>query len=106
MLFRSALFLLQRVRDEAHRFAITYHRSKRARALVESVLDEIPGLGESRRKALLQQFPSLTALKKASAEEISQVPGIGAELAHRIHEWSQAEQTGLSIDMSTGEILE
>jgi len=73
----ESLFLLQRLRDESHRFAITYHRSKRGRAMIESVLDEIPGLGEGRRSALLQNFASMKALRLASEGEISQVPGVG-----------------------------
>jgi excinuclease ABC subunit C len=77
----TALFLLQRVRDEAHRFAITFHRELRRRERLRSVLDDVPGIGPSRRRRLLKHFGSLRRLTGASAEEISAVPGIGAELA-------------------------
>ncbi|WP_078288005.1 excinuclease ABC subunit UvrC [Mycobacterium sp. D16R24] len=77
----QALYLLQRVRDEAHRFAITFHRSKRSRRMTASVLDGIPGLGEARRAALVSHFGSVAQLKKASVEEITAVPGIGAATA-------------------------
>ena len=73
----EALFLLQRVRDEAHRFAITHHRSRRSKSMVESLLDDVPGLGEVRRKALLKRFGSLRKMRAASVEEIADVPGIG-----------------------------
>jgi excinuclease ABC subunit C len=69
----EALYLLQRIRDEAHRFAITFHRSKRSKVMLESFLDEIPTLGEVRRKALLEHFGSVGALRKASVEEIAQI---------------------------------
>ncbi|MGZ8179726.1 excinuclease ABC subunit UvrC [Williamsia sp. SKLECPSW1] len=77
----EALFLLQRVRDEAHRFAITYHRSKRSKRMTASALDGVPGLGETRRKALVTHFGSVARLKKASVEEIAGVPGIGPSTA-------------------------
>ena len=77
----EGLYLLQRVRDEAHRFAITYHRQQAVQADDESVLDDVPGLGEARRKALLRHFGSLKRLRAASAEEIAAVPGIGAATA-------------------------
>ncbi|HEX6453229.1 MAG TPA: helix-hairpin-helix domain-containing protein, partial [Trebonia sp.] len=80
----EGLYLLQRVRDEAHRFAITYHRQKRGRAATASVLDGIPGLGPARRTALLKKFGSVKALSAASAEEIATVPGIGPRLAETI----------------------
>ncbi|HET8583659.1 MAG TPA: excinuclease ABC subunit UvrC, partial [Jatrophihabitans sp.] len=70
----EALYLLQRVRDEAHRFAITYHRQKRSKAMTTSALDGIPGLGELRRKALLRRFGSLKRLRAASLDEIAEVP--------------------------------
>ena len=68
--------MLQRVRDEAHRFAINFHRSKRSGVMLESLLDEIPLLGEVRRRALLDRFGSVSAIKKATATEIAAVPGI------------------------------
>ncbi|MBP2703469.1 excinuclease ABC subunit UvrC [Microbispora sp. RL4-1S] len=80
----EGLYLLQRVRDEAHRFAITYHRAKRSRSLKESALDEVPGLGPARRQALLRHFGSVKRLREASAEEIRAVPGIGPATADAI----------------------
>lgn len=80
-----ALKLLQAIRDESHRFAITYNRLLRLRAIQNSLLDEIPNIGKSRKNALLQEFGSVTRLRKASAEEIAaRVPGIGEELASEI----------------------
>ncbi|GII51640.1 UvrABC system protein C [Planotetraspora thailandica] len=80
----ESLYLLQRVRDEAHRFAITYHRSKRSKTLKESALDEVPGLGPSRRQALLRHFGSVKRLRDATAAEILEVPGIGPSTAEAI----------------------
>jgi excinuclease ABC subunit C len=77
----EGLYLLQRVRDEAHRFAVTYHRSRRSRSMLASLLDEVPGLGEVRRRALLEHFGSLARLRRADAEQIAAVPGIGAKTA-------------------------
>jgi excinuclease ABC subunit C len=80
----EGLYLLQRVRDEAHRFAITYHRQKRSRRMTTSVLDDVPGLGEARRTALLKRFGSVKRLTAASADEIATVPGIGGKTAELI----------------------
>ncbi|ORB68637.1 excinuclease ABC subunit UvrC [Mycolicibacterium tusciae] len=80
----EGLYLLQRVRDEAHRFAITYHRSKRSKRMTASALDSIRGLGEHRRKALVTHFGSVARLKEASVEEITAVPGIGAATAKAV----------------------
>jgi excinuclease ABC subunit C len=80
----EGLYLLQRVRDEAHRFAITFHRERRSKRMTASVLDEISGLGEVRRKALLRKFGSLRKLGAASVEEILEVPGIGRRTAEAI----------------------
>jgi len=80
----EGLYLLQRVRDEAHRFAITYHRAKRGKAVTVSALDSVPGLGPSRRAALLKRFGSVKALSAASVEEIATVPGIGPRLAETV----------------------
>lgn len=77
----EALYLLQRVRDEAHRFAIGYHRSKRSKRMTASALDAVPGLGETRRRALVTHFGSLARLRQASIEEITAVPGVGAATA-------------------------
>ena len=80
----EGLYLLQRVRDEAHRFAIAYHRQKRSKAATTSALDDVPGLGPARRKALLKHFGSVRKLSAASIEEIAAVPGIGPRLAATI----------------------
>ncbi|WP_152346373.1 excinuclease ABC subunit UvrC [Brevibacterium sp. CFH 10365] len=80
----EGLFLMQRLRDEAHRFAISYHRSKRAKAMTSSVLDDIAGLGESKRTALLRHFGSVKKVRAATAEEICEVKGIGPALAAKI----------------------
>src|SRR5690606_13906602 len=82
----EGLYLLQRVRDEAHRFAITYHRSKRSKRMTASALDSIRGLGEHRRKALVTHFGSVARLKEASVEEITAVPGIGVATAKAVLE--------------------
>ena len=80
----EALYLLQRLRDEAHRFAITHQRRRRRRD-IQSVLAEIPGLGDARIRALLRHFGSVTALKRATPEEIAELPGVGPKLAAAIH---------------------
>jgi excinuclease ABC subunit C len=82
----EGLYLLQRVRDEAHRFAIAYHRSKRSKRMTASALDSVRGLGESRRKALVTHFGSLARLRQASVAEITAVPGIGATTAAAVLE--------------------
>ncbi|MEU4534901.1 excinuclease ABC subunit UvrC [Streptosporangium sp. NPDC023825] len=80
----EALYLLQRVRDEAHRFAIAYHRSKRSKSVKESALDEVPGLGPARRQALIKHFGSVKRLREATAAQICEVPGIGPSTAETI----------------------
>ncbi|MEI7672816.1 MAG: helix-hairpin-helix domain-containing protein, partial [Deltaproteobacteria bacterium] len=80
----AALFLLQRIRDEAHRFAVTYHRKVKEKADLQSLLDQIPGIGPARRKALLIFFGDVQRVRAASVEELQQVEGIGAENARRI----------------------
>jgi excinuclease ABC subunit C len=82
----EGLYLLQRVRDEAHRFAITFHRQRRSARMTASDLDRVPGVGETRRKALLRQFGSVKRLSAATAEEIAEVPGIGRRTAQAILE--------------------
>jgi excinuclease ABC subunit C len=77
----EGLYLLQRVRDEAHRFAITYHRQRRSAGMTVSELDSVPGLGPARRAALLKHFGSVRKLKAASADEIAAVPGFGPSTA-------------------------
>ncbi|KOS55275.1 excinuclease ABC subunit UvrC [Rhodococcus rhodochrous] len=80
----ESLYLLQRVRDEAHRFAITYHRSKRSRRMTASALDGVRGLGQARRNALVAHFGSVARLREASVEEITEVPGIGVATARAV----------------------
>jgi excinuclease ABC subunit C len=82
----EALFVLQHLRDEAHRFAITYHRQKRAKRALASPLDDVAGVGPSRKKALLKRFGSLARLSRASVEEIAATPGVGPEVARAVHE--------------------
>jgi excinuclease ABC subunit C len=81
----EALYLLQRVRDEAHRFAITYHRQKRGKRMTSSALDNVPGLGQARRSALLKHFGSLKRLREASIDEIGEVRGVGPQIAAAVH---------------------
>ncbi len=100
----EGLYLLQRVRDEAHRFAITFHRSRRSKVMLESVLDGIEQLGEVRRSALLAKFGSVSAMKKASKESIAQIPGIGAKTAELIYAQLHTE-SAIMFDAQTGEIL-
>ncbi|MCW2782507.1 MAG: Excinuclease subunit [Marmoricola sp.] len=107
----EGLYLLQRVRDEAHRFAITHHRSRRSKTMVESMLDDVPGLGEVRRKTLIKHFGSLKKLRSATVEEIAEVPGIGTRTATAIANavaQKQAERPGRrqTVNTATGEIEE
>ncbi|MBW2636583.1 MAG: excinuclease ABC subunit C, partial [Deltaproteobacteria bacterium] len=81
-----ALFLLQRVRDEAHRFAIGYHRKLKERGDFRSLLDEIPGIGKKRKEVLLAHFNDVEKIRKASKKELQDVTGIGKEAASRIFE--------------------
>ncbi|MDZ4268020.1 MAG: excinuclease ABC subunit UvrC [Mycobacterium sp.] len=94
----DGLYLLQRVRDEAHRFAITYHRSKRSKRMTASALDSVRGLGEHRRKALVTHFGSVARLKKASVEEITAVPGIGTATARAVLEALGAAVSDSEVD--------
>ncbi len=102
----EGLYLLQRVRDEAHRFAITHHRSRRSKSMVESLLDDVPGLGEVRRKSLLKRFGSLRKLRAATVDEIAEVPGIGLRTAEAIVEAlaQQRPRGPVSVNTATGEI--
>ena len=102
----EALYLLQKLRDEAHRFAINFHRSKRSKVMLESLLDEVAGLGEIRRKSLLTHFGSVTALKAATVDELAIVPGIGKKMAKTIFDQINSQDLPLNIDMQTGEILD
>jgi excinuclease ABC subunit C len=90
----EGLYLLQRVRDEAHRFAITYHRQKRGKAATSSALDDVPGLGPARRQALLKHFGSVRKLTAASVEDIAAVPGIGPRLAATVSAALGTNQAG------------
>jgi len=95
----EGLYLLQRIRDEAHRFAIAYHRSKRSKRMTASALDAVRGLGETRRKALVAHFGSVARLKHASIEEITAVPGIGVTTARAVLEALRvADSTGTNAD--------
>jgi excinuclease ABC subunit C len=105
----EGLYLLQRVRDEAHRFAITHHRSRRSKSMVESLLDDVPGLGEVRRRTLVRHFGSLKKLRAAGVDEIAQVPGIGPRTAAAIKD--AVERAGghtgrQTVNTATGEIQE
>lgn len=102
----EGLYLLQRVRDEAHRFAINHHRSRRSKTMVESTLDDVPGLGEVRRKALVRHFGSLKKLRSATVDEIATVPGIGTRTAEAIADAVAAAPRRTSVNTSTGEIQE
>jgi excinuclease ABC subunit C len=89
----EGLYLLQRVRDEAHRFAIAYHRQKRSKRMITSALDGIPGLGQSRKAALLKHFGSVRRLRQATVDDISGVPGIGAHTAALVHSALASERS-------------
>ncbi|MFC1435141.1 excinuclease ABC subunit UvrC [Streptacidiphilus sp. N1-3] len=103
----EGLYLLQRIRDEAHRFAITYQRQKRAKRLTAGSLDAVPGLGETRRVALLKHFGSLKRLRAATVEEICEVPGVGRRTAEAVLA-ALASRTSAApaVNTATGEILE
>ncbi|MDX6252141.1 MAG: excinuclease subunit [Kribbellaceae bacterium] len=108
----EGLYLLQRLRDEAHRFAITHHRSRRSKSMVESVLDEVPGLGEVRRKTLLRHFGSLKKLRHASVDEVAELPGFGRRTAESVvlavNSAATKADTGRApaVNTATGEILD
>ncbi len=104
----EGLYLLQRVRDEAHRFAITFHRQRRSRSMVESVLDGVPGLGETRRKALLTRFGSLKRLRAATIDDVQEVPGIGRRTAESIVAALHRDDAAVApaVNPVTGEIIE
>lgn len=107
----AGLYLLQRIRDEAHRFAITFHRQKRGKAMTASALDSVPGLGESKRKALLAEFGSVKGIKAATQEELTGAKGIGPALAaaivrHFAGGGVEEAATVPAVNMTTGEILD
>ena len=102
----EALYLLQRVRDESHRFAIGHHRGRRSKAMVESALDGLPGLGEVRRTTLLNHFGSLKKLRAATREELESLPGFGPATAQAVLDALAAEPAGVAINTATGEVTE
>jgi excinuclease ABC subunit C len=107
----AGLYLLQRIRDEAHRFAITFHRQKRGKAMTASALDSVPGLGESKRKALLAEFGSVKGIKAATQDELTGAKGIGPSLAaaivrHFAGGGVEEAATVPAVNMTTGEILD
>ena len=99
----EGLYLLQRIRDEAHRFAITFHRSRRSKVMLESILDQIPQLGSARRASLLEHFGSVAAIRKASVEEIAATPGIGDKIASVIESHLESISSQ-KVNAETGEI--
>ena len=101
----EGLYLLQRIRDEAHRFAIAYHRQRRSKSMTASALDGVPGLGDTRRKALLKHFGSVKRLRAATAQEIAEVPGIGLRTATVIAAALVDRPTTPAVDPTTGEII-
>jgi len=107
----EGLYLLQRLRDEAHRFAITHHRNRRSKSMVESVLDEVAGLGDVRRKTLLRHFGSLKKLRQATIDEVAELPGFGRRTAESVvlavNAAATTAETGRapSVNTATGEIL-
>ncbi|MFF9151383.1 excinuclease ABC subunit UvrC [Streptomyces sp. NPDC014846] len=103
----EGLYLLQRVRDEAHRFAITYQRTKRAKRFRSSPLDDVPGLGETRKQALIKHFGSVKKLRSATIEQIQEVPGIGRKTAETIAvALLRAAPAAPAVNTATGEIIE
>ncbi|MCX5260093.1 excinuclease ABC subunit UvrC [Streptomyces canus] len=103
----EGLYLLQRVRDEAHRFAITYQRTKRAQRFRSSPLDDVPGLGDTRKQALLKHFGSLKKLRSATIDQIREVPGIGRKTAETIAvALAQAAPAAPAVNTATGEIMD
>ncbi|MFG2812300.1 excinuclease ABC subunit UvrC [Streptomyces sp. NPDC048410] len=103
----EGLYLLQRVRDEAHRFAITYQRAKRAKRLRSGPLDEVPGLGETRKQALIKHFGSVKRLRAATLEQIQEVPGIGRKTAETIAvALARSAPAAPAVNTATGEIID
>ncbi|MFJ1601081.1 excinuclease ABC subunit UvrC [Streptomyces sp. NPDC088261] len=103
----EGLYLLQRVRDEAHRFAITYQRAKRAKRVRTSPLDDVPGLGETRKQALIKHFGSVKRLRQATIEQICEVPGLGRKTAEAVAvALAQAAPAAPAVNTATGEIMD
>ena len=100
----EGLYLLQRLRDEAHRFAITHHRSRRSKSMVESLLDQVPGARRGPSQGLDHHFGSLKKLRRPPVEEIAAVPGFGPKMALAIKEALEATPQGEAINMATGEV--
>lgn len=105
----EGLFMLQRLRDEAHRFAITLHRTRRSKSMIDSLLDDVEGVGPAKKKALIKHFGSLKKLKAASVSELQEVPGIGPKQANALikafHN-NPGQTSEPSINMTTGEIID
>lgn len=89
--------LITRIQDEAHRFAIEYHRSLRSKSQVRSILDEIPGIGDTRRKSLMRSFQSLDAVREASVEELCQVPGMNRAAAESVYQFFRRKEKGDTV---------
>ncbi len=103
----EGLYLLQRVRDEAHRFAITFHRQRRSKAMTSSALDTVPGLGGTRKTALLKHFGSVKKVKAATAEQIAEVPGIGPSTARAVVSALAGQPAAEpAVNVTTGEVLD
>jgi excinuclease ABC subunit C len=102
----QGLYLLQRIRDEAHRFAIAHHRQRRSKAMTTSLLDDVPGLGPSRIGGLMKAFGSVKRLRAATVEEVCAVPGIGPVLASTVVDVLGRSDPGISVDTATGEVLD
>ncbi|WP_406140632.1 excinuclease ABC subunit UvrC [Streptomyces anulatus] len=103
----EGLYLLQRVRDEAHRFAITYQRAKRAKRIRSSPLDDVTGLGETRKQALVKHFGSVKKLRQATIDEICEVPGIGRRTAESVAAaLASTAPAAPAVNTATGEIIE
>ncbi|MFB6555845.1 excinuclease ABC subunit UvrC [Streptomyces sp. NPDC056405] len=103
----EGLYLLQRVRDEAHRFAITYQRAKRAKRFRSSPLDDVPGLGETRKQALIKHFGSVKKLRSATIDQICEVPGIGRKTAETVAAaLARATPAAPAVNTATGEIMD
>lgn len=102
----ASLFLIQRIRDEAHRFAITFHRTKRGKAMVQSALDGVEGLGPAKREALIKHFGSLKQLAQADAEQLQEVKGVGPAMAEKILHHFVAQQETTSVQSDGGDLGE
>ncbi|MFT4189211.1 MAG: excinuclease ABC subunit UvrC [Aeromicrobium sp.] len=102
----EGLYLLQRVRDEAHRFAISHHRSRRDRSMTRSALDDVTGLGPARRAALMERFGSLKKLRAATAEQIAETPGVGPATAEAVVAALAGAPATVAVNTATGEVIE